>query len=151
MSDQLPQPETPYLLNAPLVSLDMKTLRARIWEVAGFDIGENDPLHAAQVIYVAAMEDQARLLDLQAERMNMVFSDNLEAFHSETQSIVLSIKDEINTEAVKERMAAMNEQISRADTLAASIRANARLFKVFTVVNCITLVGAIAILLFVFK
>jgi hypothetical protein len=149
MSDSSEKRKLPKLLEVPIVSLDPSSLKARIWEKTGLDIGEGDPIHAAQVIYVAAMEDQARLLDLQAERMDKVFSDHLEIFHTETEAIIKSMKDEINAQTIQERMAVMSEQINRADLLAKSIKSNSRLFKLFTVVNVLSLCAAVTILFFV--
>ncbi|NVK20562.1 MAG: hypothetical protein HWE30_17860 [Methylocystaceae bacterium] len=151
MSEGGSKTSLPKLLEVPIVSLDPTSLKARIWEKTGLDIGEGDPLHAAQVIYVAAMEDQARLLDLQAERMDKVFSDHLELFHTETETAVQSILDEINTQTVKERLAALVEQTNRADKLAKAIRVATRQFRIFTIVNVLSIAGALAIFFTVFS
>lgn len=139
------------LLEVPLVSLDPASLKARIWEEVGLDIGQDDPLQAAQVIYVAAMEDQSRLLDLHAQHLDKLFSDHLQLFHTEVEATLKTIKDEINAQTIQERVAVMSEQINRADNLATSIKTNSRLFQTFTVINVLSLAGALTTLFFILK
>lgn len=134
-----------------LVSLSPEELKARIWATVGLDIGDKDPLQAAQVIYAAAMEDQARLLAHHTAKLEKSFSDQLQLFHTETETVVAGIKEEINAQTVNERIAAMSEQIRQADQLGNAITRATRQFRIFTILNLLSLTGAAFIFFTVFS
>lgn len=134
-----------------LVALDPDTLRETIWRETGFTIGKDDPIQIAHVIYAASIQDQVRLLKHHKAELDRLFCDQLEVFHTETETIVKGIQDEISSQTIKERMTVMADQISRADSLAQSIRSNARLFKVLTFLNLLSACVVLTILILIMK
>jgi len=134
-------------------ALIAEDIRRRVWEELGLEIAKDDPIIAAQIIALAGCEDMNELLSQHDQALSQNFEQALQNWKQQSEDLLQSLAGKLSEQSIKDRISLMAEQVNRSDALAQtltdlsnSMKRNVRLFKIFTFINVLSLVGALLIM-----
>lgn len=118
----------------------LEALRSLLWRVHQATVEKDDPILMAYTIHRAALSDFQKMLDAQTRRFSDAAHQTAEQLGREISSMIDDVKAKALNDAIRERLAAINEAAQVAEQSQIAMKKTARRM---TIVAGVSMAGAL--------
>ncbi len=126
---------------------DLKTI---IWQKTKTTISNDDPIMILWVMMQSALEDHDKLLSKQRDQIIKVNSKNYDDFEIAVNRCMVEFREEILSEVAKDYSVEINNRFNSMQNLDISIKRQSKIFGIYTIINCASLLLSAAIFTAIF-
>lgn len=130
----------------PLTMDSIEELRNHLWKVHQVTVDEGDPILMIYTIHKVVLDEHRRLIDQHNRTLSAIIQSQAENFTSDVTAAIEDFKNEALTDAVRERLNAMQEAARLADTAQDRFRKTVRLISILTVLNFVAVAFTVGVL-----
>ena len=124
----------------------LETLRAYLWKVHHVTVGDDDPILMLHTIHKVALEETRRLLEAERALWNETIARSRASFVDEMRLVIGDFQKEALTDAVRERLATLQQTQGLAEATQTRFSRNLRAQAVLSLLNWLAVACAIGLL-----
>ncbi|PKR56323.1 hypothetical protein [Thalassospira lohafexi] len=130
----------------PLTMDSIEELRTHLWKVHQVNVEDGDPVLMIYTIHKVVLDEHRRLIDQHNRTLSGIIQAQAETFTTDVTSAIEDFKNEALTDAVRERLSAMQEAARLADTAQDRFRKMVKLISILTALNLVAVVFTLGVL-----
>ncbi len=130
----------------PLTMDSIEELRTHLWKVHQVTVEDGDPVLMIYTIHKVVLDEHRRLIDQHNRTLSGIIQAQADAFTTDVTAAIEDFKNEALTDAVRERLSAMQEAARLADTAQDRFRKMIKLISILTALNLVAVVFTLGVL-----
>ncbi|WP_417247593.1 MULTISPECIES: hypothetical protein [Pseudomonadota] len=130
----------------PLTMDSIEELRIHLWKVHQVTVEDSDPVLMIYTIHKVVLDEHRRLIDQHNRTLSGIIQAQADSFTADVTAAIEDFKNEALTDAVRERLSAMQEAARLADTAQDRFRKMVKLISILTALNLVAVVFTLGVL-----